>query len=75
VPPISAPLGRSDRRWNQMPSRVKAHPFLTLMAVASAVLIALGRINKDIWWGGWVFAAGIAVLVLAGALFVVLSRR
>jgi hypothetical protein len=58
-----------------MPSRVKAHPFLTLMAAASAVLIALGRINKDIWWGGWVFVVGIALLVLAGAPFVVLSRR
>ncbi len=58
-----------------MPSRVRAHPFLTLMAVVSAVLIVVGRINKDIWWGEWVFVAGIAVLVLAGALFVLLSRR
>ncbi len=58
-----------------MPSRVKAHPFLTLMAVVSAILILFGRINSDMWWGVWVFAAGIAVLVVAGALFVLLTRR
>ena len=52
-----------------MPSRVRAHPFLTLMAVASAILIVVGRVNKDLWWGDWVFVAGIAVLVVAGALF------
>lgn len=58
-----------------MPARVMAHPFLTLMAVVSAILILIGRINKDIWWGGWVFVAGIALLVIAGALFVLQSRR
>ena len=58
-----------------MPSRVKDHPFLTLMAVVSAVLILVGRINKDMWWGTWVFVAGIAVLVVAGALFVLRSER
>ena len=58
-----------------MPPRVKAHPYLTLMAVVSAIPIVVGRINKDIWWGGWVFAAGIAVLVVAGALFVLQSRK
>ena len=58
-----------------MPPRVKAHPFLTLMAVVSAVLILVGRVNKDVWWGNWVFVAGIAVLVVAGALFVLLKRR
>ena len=58
-----------------MPPRVKAHPFLTLMAVASAILILVGRINKDVWWGTWVFVAGIAVLVVAGALFVLLANR
>jgi hypothetical protein len=58
-----------------MPPRVKAHPYLTLMAVVSAILIVVGRINKDIWWGDWVFAAGIAVLVVAGALFVLLMKR
>jgi hypothetical protein len=58
-----------------MPSRVKDHPFLTLMAVASAILIVVGRVNKGLWWGDWVFVAGIAVLVVAGALFLLLPRR
>ena len=57
-----------------MPSRVMAHPFLTLAAVVSAILIVLGRISKDIWWGNWVFGAGIALVVVAGGLFL-LSRR
>jgi len=50
-----------------MPPRVRAHPYLTLMAVVSAILIVVGRINTDIWWGAWVFVAGIVVLVVAGA--------
>jgi hypothetical protein len=58
-----------------MPSRMKAHPFLTLMAVVSAILILVGRINRGLWWGDWVFVAGIAVLVVAGALFVLLTKR
>jgi hypothetical protein len=45
------------------------------MAVVSAILIVVGRINKDIWWGAWVFIAGIAALVVAGALFLLLTRR
>jgi len=53
-----------------MPSRVIAHPFLTLLAVVSAIFIVVGRVNRDLWWGDWVFVAGIAVLVVAGALFV-----
>jgi hypothetical protein len=58
-----------------VPSRVQSHPFLTLMAVVSAILIVIGRVNKDMWWGNWVFAAGIAVLVVAGALFLLLTNR
>jgi hypothetical protein len=57
-----------------VPTRVRSHPILTLLAVVSAVLIVIGRINKDIWWGTPVFVAGIAVLVIAGLLFL-LSRR
>ncbi len=57
-----------------MPSRVRDHPFLTLMAVVSAILIAVGRVNMDLWWGDWVFVAGIAVLVVAGILFLVARR-
>ena len=58
-----------------MPSRVMAHPILTLLAVVSAILIVVGRINKDLWWGDWVFIAGIAVLVIAGILFVRQTKR
>ncbi len=56
-------------------SRIRSHPFLTLMAVASAILILVGRINRLLWWGNWAFIAGIAVLVIAGALFFLSSRR
>ena len=58
-----------------MPARVKDHPFLTLMAVVSAILILVGRVNKDMWWGSWAVVAGIAVLVVAGGLFLLLSKR
>lgn len=58
-----------------MPSRVRAHPILTLMAVVSAILILFGRINRLQWWGTWMFVAGIAVLVLAGLLYLVAQRR
>jgi hypothetical protein len=58
-----------------MPPRVRAHPFLTLMAVVSAVLIVVGRVNRDLWWGDGVFVAGIAVLVVAGALFLLSTRK
>ncbi len=58
-----------------MPSRVQSHPLAALLAVVSAILIVVGRINKDRWWGNWVFAAGIAVLVVAGALFVLRTQR
>ena len=56
-------------------SRAQSHPFLTLMAVVSAILIVVGRVNKDMWWGTWVFVAGIAVLVVAGALFLLLTKK
>ncbi len=58
-----------------MPPRVRAHPFLTLLAVVSAILILGGRINRDLWCGTGVFVAGIVVLVVAGALFVLLTRH
>ena len=57
-----------------MPSRVRDHPFLTLMAVISAILIVVGRVNRDLWWGDWAFFAGIAVLVVAGALFLLMRN-
>ena len=58
-----------------MPSRVRSHPFLTLLAVVSAILILVGRVNRGLWWGDWVFVAGIAVLVVAGALFLLRTKR
>jgi hypothetical protein len=58
-----------------MPPRVKAHPFLTLMAVVSAILILVGRVNRDMWWGNWAFVAGIAVIVIAGALFLLQTKK
>jgi hypothetical protein len=44
------------------------------MAVVSAILILLGRLNREQSWGDWSFVAGIAVLVVAGVLFL-LARR
>jgi hypothetical protein len=58
-----------------MPPRVRAHPFLTLMAVVSAILILVGRVNRGLWWGDWVFVAGIALVVVAGALFLLSTRK
>jgi hypothetical protein len=43
------------------------NPIAILLAMASAVLIVVGRVNRGRWWGNWVFGAGIVVLVLAGA--------
>jgi hypothetical protein len=57
-----------------VPSRVREHPFETMLAVASALLILVGRLNRAEWWGDWAFIAGIAVLVLAGVLFLVRRR-
>ncbi|MDR3545165.1 MAG: hypothetical protein P4L30_05300 [Candidatus Limnocylindrales bacterium] len=48
---------------------------MTLMAVVSAILILVGRVNRDLWWGDGVFVAGIAVLVVAGALFLLSTRK
>lgn len=54
-----------------MPSRVRSHPVLTLLAVVSAILILVGRVNRNLSWGDPLFAAGIAVLVVAGALYLI----
>jgi hypothetical protein len=43
--------------------------------VVSAILILIGRVNNDIWWGDQVFVAGIALLVVAGALFALPTKR
>ena len=54
-------------------SRAMSHPLATLLAVVSAILIVVGRVNKDMWWGNWVLVAGFAVLVVAALVF--LARR
>jgi hypothetical protein len=50
------------------------NPIAILLAVVSAILIVFGRINLDNWWGTWVLVAGIAVLVVAGAVQVLTKR-
>ena len=57
-----------------MPSRITSHPLLTLLAVASAILILVGRLNRLQPWGDWLFIAGVAVLVVAGVLYLVTRR-
>ena len=57
-----------------MPSRVRSNPFATLLAAVSAVLILVSRLNRHLWWGDWVFVAGIVVLLVAGALFLLRKR-
>ena len=54
-------------------SRAMSHPLATLLAVVSAILIVVGRVNHDVWWGNWVLVAGFAVLVIAALVFV--ARR
>jgi O-antigen ligase len=54
-------------------SRARSRPLATLLAVVSAILIVVGRVNKDMWWGNWVLVAGFAVLVVAALVF--LARR
>ncbi len=55
-------------------SRIRSRPFASLLALVSAILIVVGRVNRDLWWGDWIFFAGLAVLVVAGVL-TLLPRR
>lgn len=57
-----------------MPSRVRSNPVATLLAVVSAVLILISRLNRHQAWGDPLFVVGIVVLLLAGALFVIRRR-
>ncbi len=66
-------LGPADRR-STVPSRVMENPLATLLAIVSAVLILVSRLNRTESWGTPLFIAGIVVLVVAGALFL-LRRR
>ena len=36
--------------------------------MAMRILMVLGRVNRDLWWGDWILVAGFVVLVVAGAL-------
>ncbi len=47
---------------------------LALAAIASALLIVVGRMNRLQSWGDWVFVAGIVLLVVAGVLYLVARR-
>lgn len=58
-----------------MPSRVRSNPLATLLAVVSAVLILVSRLNRHQSWGDPLFAAGVVVLVVAGALFLLMRNR
>ncbi len=57
-----------------MPSRVRSNPVATLLAVISAVLILVSRLNRHLWWGDWMFAAGIALLLVGAVLFMIRRR-
>lgn len=48
---------------------MKRPPIAILLAVVSAILILVGRINSDLWWGIWMLVAGFVVLVVAAAIF------
>jgi hypothetical protein len=48
--------------------RLRTQPLATLLAILSAVLIALGRVNRDASWGTPVLIIGIGLLVVAGLL-------
>jgi drug/metabolite transporter (DMT)-like permease len=50
-------------------------PIAIVLAVVSAIMMLIGRLNHDLWWGDPLFVAGIVVLVFAGALNVYLGRR
>ena len=50
-------------------------PIAIVMAVVSAIMMLIGRLNHDLWWGDPLFFAGIAVLVFAGALNFYLGRH
>lgn len=48
-------------------------PTTIALAIVSAILIVVGRLNRDAAWGDWAFYAGIVVLVVAAVL--ALRRR
>lgn len=49
-------------------SRIGSRPLSILLAVISAILIIVGRVNRDASWGAPVLIVGFALLVVAGLL-------
>ena len=49
-------------------------PIAIVLAVLSAILILVGRLNSESWWGIWVLVAGFALLVVAGAIVIRANR-
>ena len=49
-------------------SRIGSRPLSILLAVISAILIIVGRVNRDAPWGNAVLVVGFALLVVAGIL-------
>lgn len=45
-------------------------PLAIALAVASAVLIIIGRVNAHLWWGIGSLALSFALLIVAGAVVV-----
>jgi SAM-dependent methyltransferase len=58
---------RNNRR-NWPMSRIGSRPLSILLAVISAILIIVGRVNRDASWGTPVLIVGFALLVVAGLL-------
>ena len=46
-----------------------SHPLAALLAVVSAILIVVGRVNHNRRWGNWIAVAGYVVLVVAALVF------
>ena len=46
-----------------------SHPLAAVLAVASAILIVVGRVNHNRWLGNWIAVAGYVVLVVAALVF------
>jgi hypothetical protein len=42
-------------------------PLAILLAIVSAALIIIGRINSAEWWGIWAAIGGFALLIVAAA--------
>lgn len=50
------------------------NPTSIALAAIAAILIVLGRVNRDSDWGIWMLLAGFAVLIVAG-LYALRAKR